>query len=307
MTMEIVGNDAQFNEKVTLLKDLEIYGDIKNKTKDTSLDFSDNLSFKIQGNEKLRIISESTTLATKLDVNGDLTVGGDVSIADKIIHTGDIDTKISFDTDTIKFDTAGSERLRITSQGNINISNDLNVSGNISAAGTITYDDVTNIDSIGIITARTGIVATGVVTATSFSGSGANLTGIEAFVTGMIILWSGAADAIPSGFVLCNGSNGTPDLRGRFVVGYHDGNSDYDVNDTGGSESVTLTVNQIPAHTHTHTKATHPAGSGPEQNQSGGPEDRTNFGDTGTTSSTGGGQSHENRPPYYALCYIMKT
>tara|TARA_A100001515_G_scaffold99282_1_gene80149 strand:- start:2257 stop:3174 length:918 start_codon:yes stop_codon:yes gene_type:complete len=305
--MEIVGNDAQFNGKVTLLKDLEIYGDIKNKTKDTSLDFSDNLSFKIQGNEKLRIISESTTLATKLDVNGDLTVGGDVSIADKIIHTGDIDTKISFDTDTIKFDTAGSERLRITSQGNINISNDLNVSGNISAAGTITYDDVTNIDSIGIITARTGIVATGVVTATSFSGSGANLTGIEAFVTGMIILWSGAADAIPSGFVLCNGSNGTPDLRGRFVVGYHDGNSDYDVNDTGGSESVTLTVNQIPAHTHTHTKATHPAGSGPEQNQSGGPEDRTNFGDTGTTSSTGGGQSHENRPPYYALCYIMKT
>ena len=307
MTMEIVGNDAQFNEKVTLLKDLEIYGNIKNKTKDTSFDFSDNLSFKIQGKEKLRIISESTTLATKLDVNGDLTVGGDVSIADKIIHTGDIDTKISFDTDTIKFDTAGSERLRITSQGNINISNDLNVSGNISAAGTITYDDVTNIDSIGIITARTGIVATGVVTATSFSGSGANLTGIEAFVTGMIILWSGAADAIPSGFVLCNGSNGTPDLRGRFVVGYHDGNSDYDVNDTGGSESVTLTVNQIPAHTHTHTKATHPAGSGPEQNQSGGPEDRTNFGDTGTTSSTGGGQSHENRPPYYALCYIMKT
>ena len=80
-----------------------------------------------------------------------------------------------------------------------------------------------------------------------------------------------------------------------------------DVDDTGGSESVTLTVNQIPAHTHTHTKATHPSGSGPEQNQSGGPEDRTNFGDTGTTSSTGGGQSHENRPPYYALCYIMKT
>ena len=49
MTMEIVGNDAQFNGKVTLLKDLEIYGDIKNKTKDTSFDFSDNFSFKIQG------------------------------------------------------------------------------------------------------------------------------------------------------------------------------------------------------------------------------------------------------------------
>ena len=157
--------------------------------------------------------------------------------------------------------------------------------------------------------------STNTLKATNFSGDGSLLTNITTgqlqgagiFVTGMIILWSGAADAIPTGFTLCNGQNNTPDLRGRFVVGYHDSNTDYDVDDTGGSESVTLTVNQIPAHTHTHTKATHPSGSGPEQNQSGGPEDRTNFGDTGTTSSTGGGQSHENRPPYYALCYIMKT
>ena len=56
--------------------------------------------------------------------------------------------------------------------------------------------------------------------------------------------------AIPSGFVLCDGNNSTPNLSGRFVVGYDASNSDYDVNDTGGSESVTLTVNQIPAHTH---------------------------------------------------------
>jgi len=59
--------------------------------------------------------------------------------------------------------------------------------GNVSIAGTLTYEDVTNVDSIGIITARTGIVvtagginATGVITATSFSGSGANLTGVSA-------------------------------------------------------------------------------------------------------------------------------
>ena len=133
---------------------------------------------------------------------------------------------------------------------------------------------------------------------------------------GSIIAFHG--ETPPERWKICNGvgtyipegnTNAVPipDLRGRFVVGYHDSNADYDVDDTGGSESVTLTVNQIPAHTHTHTKATHPSGSGPEQNQSGGPEDRTNFGDTGTTSSTGGGQSHENRPPYYALCYIMKT
>ena len=79
-------------------------------------------------------------------------------------------------------------------------------------------------------------------------GDGSNLTGISAFVSGMIILWSGAANAIPSGWYLCNGSNGTPDLRGRFVVGYHDGNGDYDVNDTGGAETVTLSTSQIPSH-----------------------------------------------------------
>ena len=169
---------------------------------------------------------------------------------------------------------------------------------------------------------------TNTLTATNFAGSGANLTGIVGVPSGCIILWSGAADAIPTGFVLCNGSNSTPDLRGRFIVGYSDTDNDYDVNDTGGSKDNTLSVSQLPSHNHsfsgsashnhTHTKATHPSGSGPEQNQSGGPEDRTNFGDTGTTSTAtvtisgttgnqGSGSAIENRPPYYALCYIMKT
>tara|TARA_B100000424_G_scaffold271158_1_gene272740 strand:+ start:2768 stop:3829 length:1062 start_codon:yes stop_codon:yes gene_type:complete len=134
MTMEIVGNDAQFNEKVTLLKDLEIYGNIKNKTKDTSFDFSDDLSFKIQGDEKLRIVSESTTLATKLDVNGDLTVGGNVDITDSIRHKDDTDTIIRFPTaDTITAETAGTERLRIDSDGKL-----IQHSGDIPA-GTLPY------------------------------------------------------------------------------------------------------------------------------------------------------------------------
>jgi len=69
--------------------------------------------------------------------------------------------------------------------GNI-IASSATISGNVSVAGTVTYEDVTNVDSIGIITARTGIVVTagginasGVVTATSFVGSGANLTNLN--------------------------------------------------------------------------------------------------------------------------------
>ena len=144
------------------------------------------------------------------------------------------------------------------------------------------------------------------LTAGSFAGDGSALTNltVDGFVSGMIILWSGAADAIPTGFVLCNGSNNTPDLRGRFVVGYHDSNSDYDVDDTGGEESVTLTVNQIPAHTHNINLAVRSFYQEPRNFGVGTDGSANSSEDTG---STGGSQSHENRPPYYALCYIMKT
>ena len=56
---------------------------------------------------------------------------------------------------------------------------DINIGGNISIGGTLTYEDVTNVDSVGIITAQQGIVAIGVVTATSFSGDGSALTGVD--------------------------------------------------------------------------------------------------------------------------------
>ena len=60
-----------------------------------------------------------------------------------------------------------------------------NVTGNVSIGGTLTYEDVTNIDSIGIITARKGIVSSGVVTATAFHGDGSGLTGISGFATAL--------------------------------------------------------------------------------------------------------------------------
>ena len=138
----------------------------------------------------------------------------------------------------------------------------------------------------------------------AFSG---NVTGIESFVQGMIIMWNSTVASIPTGFVLCDGNNGTPDLRGRFIVGHHPSNGDYDVNDTGGAETVTLTVNQIPSHKHVTTFDGHKFFPGDGSTSIG-------YGGAGgypatvfNMDNTGGGQSHENRPPYYALCYIMKT
>ena len=135
-------------------------------------------------------------------------------------------------------------------------------------------------------------------------------------------MWSGSIASVPTGYALCNGSSGTPDLRDRFIVGAGSG---YSPGNTGGADSVTLNTTQIPSHNHTITDPGHahtyvgalsPSGNGPEQNQSGGAEDRTdfNFGRTTnsqvtgiTISNAGGGLAHENRPPYYALAFIMRT
>lgn len=90
----------------------------------------------------------------------------------------------------------------------------------------------------GSISGLSSMSVSGTVTATLFSGTGT-------IVAGTIILWSGAVGAIPSGWALCNGTSGTPDLRGKFVVGAGSGGS-YVPGDTGGQNAIT----SIPAHTH---------------------------------------------------------
>jgi microcystin-dependent protein len=198
--------------------------------------------------------------------------------------------------------------------------------------------------------------------------------------SGIILLWSGSIASIPSGWVLCNGANSTPDLRDRFVVG---AGTTYAVNATGGANTVTLDATMIPAHTHTvtatgttsgqsaghthtfsgttsgqsatHTHSVSDPGHAHSYNQpvqsnaanppgaSGSQASATTTGTavtgitlgnasadhthtySGTTSAvsgdhthtvsvsgttgngTGGGLAHENRPPYLALAYIMKT
>ena len=173
---------------------------------------------------------------------------------------------------------------------------------------------------------------------------------------GVIVMWSGAINDIPVGWALCDGSNGTPDLRDRFIVG---AGGSYNVGNTGGMKEVTLTTSQLPTHNHavsigssgghshsgtTSTNSTGDYGkpgnlylmtevtSSGSYNVSAGDETSpwaavrsinpsaisTAHSHSFTTSSngshshsitisdTGGGQAHENRPPYYALAYIMK-
>jgi microcystin-dependent protein len=143
---------------------------------------------------------------------------------------------------------------------------------------------------------------------------------------GLISMWSGSIGSIPSGWYLCDGSNGTPNLTDRFIIG---AGSSYAVNGTGGATSVTLTTNNLPAHTHTATvtdpahshviaqPVTGLAGSGASgwQGTNTGvnyvtSSSATNTATTGITvanSSTGSGTSFSILPTYYALAFIQKA
>jgi hypothetical protein len=71
------------------------------------------------------------------------------------------------------------------------------------------------------------------------------------FPRGMIMMWNSTAATIPTGFQLCNGTNGTPDLRGQFIVGSTgDTTGAYFTGNSGGVTGVALSVNNLPTHTH---------------------------------------------------------
>lgn len=113
---------------------------------------------------------------------------------------------------------------------------------------------------------------------------------------GAIIMWSGSTSNVPEGWALCDGNNGRPDLQDKFIVG---AGNEYNVADTGGEKLHQLTTDEMPSHSHTIDRSTSGAGA-----------DRVSTGiaqTSGTTTgSTGENQPHENRPPYYALAYIIK-
>jgi hypothetical protein len=142
--------------------------------------------------------------------------------------------------------------------------------------------------------------------------------------TGGIILWSGSTGSIPATWYLCDGTNGTPDLRNSFIVG---AGSTYAVNATGGtadaivvSHTHTATSTSVvtdPTHNHSSQGNGAPNGGGAgvayvssAGNQPGYATTSSSTGITVATSTTnataGVSGTNANLPPYYALAYIMK-
>jgi hypothetical protein len=149
--------------------------------------------------------------------------------------------------------------------------------------------------------------------------------------SGVIAWWSGSEASIPGGWLLCNGLNGTPDLRDQFIVG---AGSHYSKGSTGGSNTVTtsgtvtvaghaLTAAEIPLHTHgtiTDYYPQGPWGYGTSGSATVPPYGHGAVSDNAAyTGYTGGGESHAHEatfagtsgqskiPPHYAACAIMKS
>ena len=212
------------------------------------------------------------------------------------------------------------------------------VAGGVGVGGNVNIGGSNNVNKLTVATTATGTTPAVTDNSTEFATT--------AFVhsilpRGTILMWSGSIASIPTGWALCNGSNSTPNLTDRFVIGA--GNA-YGVGNAGGSTTITLsgtgsgsfsisgttdghtlTVDEIPSHNHPITSA-----------QPGGPYNMTNFGEGigafiqnpqgFNTGDTGGNGSHSHTfsatgstsdsvsvsgtnqlPPYYALAYIMKT
>ena len=277
-----------------------------------------NIKYNPSTNTLSQINIAGSSTAVNLNVTGDLTVGGQLKDGDGNFGTaGQVLRSDGTDTEWVN---TGS--LAAGAAAEVGVS-----AASANANHFITMvDTASGNENIRVDTDLTYNPVTNTLNVPNISGNGSGLSGIESFVTGMIILWYGNTGNIPTGFVLCDGNNNTPDLRDRFVVG---AGSAYSPNNTGGSSSVTLSESQLPSHTHT-ASVTDPGhvhtttfdnkkyfpGGGSTSISYGGPGGypadifTMNSQTTGisvSNSSTGSGGAIENRPPYYALCYIMKT
>ena len=226
--------------------------------------------------------------------------------------------------------TQNSNSVSITG-GTVGGSTVISTSGNITGTGTNSLTGTTT--SSGTLNVTGNFQLDGASGSSGqvlvSQGSGVTPTWGNAFVAGMIMMWSGTIATIPSGWLLCNGSNGTPDLRNKFIIGaYADSSSQARTSVTGSYTQTGGSKDSIVvSHTHTATvndpghKHTWGYGKEGDDNGYGGsyqeftlaPGSDTTSIQTATTgisvtnSTTGSSGTNANLPPYYALAFIMKA
>lgn len=124
----------------------------------------------------------------------------------------------------------------------------------------------------------------------------------ESLPIGSVIMWAGTLETIPTGWHLCNGEDGTIDLRGMFALG---AGGTYNLGDEGGEETHTLTQEEMPAHNHILPGVGNTMGH-PVTYDSNNVYGLGKQNEQPLTNIRGGSKSHNNMPPYKALYYIQK-
>ena len=200
--------------------------------------------------------------------------------------------------------------------GNATVAGDFSVAGNLAVTGTTTLSDDL------ILGGSSGTAGQVVVS----QGAGNPPAWGNAFVAGMIMMWSGTIATIPSGWLLCNGSSGTPDLRDRFIVGATSDDAGVAKTNITGALTQTGGSKDAIVVSHTHTASVSDPGHQHTINFSrqgdafgGTPASRlessgftaltvaNTTGITVSNSTTGSSGTNANLPPYYALAFIMKA
>lgn len=201
------------------------------------------------------------------------------------------------------------------------IGRDVDINGRVDVRGNITCGDIGENSSINVLTAD-------IRCPYKISFEDGESEQMEDLIpAGMVVMWAGAVTDIPFGWALCDGLNGTPDLRGRFVIGYNDiensvpngpdsifnpGGLPYsppilNIGDVSGESVHLLTEQEMPSHAHRIPwRNQEDDGTVAANNNSEGTSFTSNDNGDDFTDYVGGDAPHNNMPPYYVLAFIIK-
>jgi len=208
-------------------------------------------------------------MTTSTTGTGTVTLGsasvGFQSFADAGVSNSDvvqyvIEEGANFEIGTGTYSSSGTSLTRTPTESS-NSNNAITLAGNATVSVTAVKVDFNVLEHEGstkVAATSTGASVTGnlsvsgTIPAGQLTGAmpaidGSALTGIQGIPSGAIMMWNGTNANIPSGFVLCDGNNGTPDLTDKFILGRgassNSGNS-------GGANTVTLAETNLPSHSH---------------------------------------------------------